>query len=88
MVKNAMAAAERSGSTFAEAVAGMPELAALLPADDIAGLAVPENYLGVADAFRQRLIASATNARHQESADTHVIRADDVRQSVLPARGR
>jgi hypothetical protein len=37
----------------------MPEIAALMPADDLAGLAVPENYLGSADTFRQRLIASA-----------------------------
>jgi 3-carboxy-cis,cis-muconate cycloisomerase len=59
MVKNAIGAAQRSGSTFAEAVAGMPQLAALMSADDLAGLAVPENYLGVADMFRQRLIASA-----------------------------
>jgi len=63
MVKKAMDTAKRSGSTFADAVAGMPEVAALMSRDDIAGLAVPENYLGVADAFRQRLIASATHAR-------------------------
>ena len=63
MVKSAIAAAERSGATFAEAVAGMPELSALMPADDIAGLTVPENYLGVADTFRQRLLARATHLR-------------------------
>jgi 3-carboxy-cis,cis-muconate cycloisomerase len=59
LVKNAIAAAQRSGLTFAETVAGMPEIAGLMPADDLAGLAVPENYLGSADTFRQRLIASA-----------------------------
>jgi 3-carboxy-cis,cis-muconate cycloisomerase len=59
LVKNAIAAAQRSGLTFAETVASMPEIAALMPADDLAGLAVPENYLGAADTFRQRLIASA-----------------------------
>ena len=63
LVKQAIAAAQRTGSTFAEAVAGMPELAALMSADDVAGLAVPENYLGAADAFRQRLLASATHPR-------------------------
>jgi 3-carboxy-cis,cis-muconate cycloisomerase len=63
MVKTAIGASQRSGSTLAETVAHTPELAALMSPDDIAGLAVPENYLGAADAFRQRLIASATHAR-------------------------
>jgi 3-carboxy-cis,cis-muconate cycloisomerase len=63
LAKRAIDNAQRSGSTFAEAVAEMPELAAAMSAEDIAGLAVPENYLGVADAFRQRLIASAALAR-------------------------
>jgi 3-carboxy-cis,cis-muconate cycloisomerase len=63
MVKNAMDSAKRSGLTFAESVAAMPELATLISTDDIAGLTVPEHYLGAADAFRQRLIASATHGR-------------------------
>ena len=63
MVMNAVKAAERSGSTFADTVAGTPELAALMLTDDIAGLAVPDTYLGIADAFRQRLIARAIDVR-------------------------
>jgi len=63
LVKTAVEAAQKPEATFAAAVAGMPELAALMPADDIAGLTVPEHYLGVADTFRQRLIASAAHAR-------------------------
>ena len=63
MVKTAIDAAQRSGTSFAEAVAAMPELAALMTKDDIAGLAVPENYLGIADTFRQRLLADAVSAR-------------------------
>ena len=63
LVTNAVKAAERSGSTFADVVAGTPELAAALSADDIAGLASPDTYLGVADMFRQRLIAGAANRR-------------------------
>ena len=59
LVRNAVAAAQQSGATLTEAVAAMPELSSLLSAADVAGLAVPETYLGSADRFRQRLLASA-----------------------------
>ena len=62
MVKRAVEVAQQSGSTFADAVARTPELAALMTADDIARLAAPDAHLGAADVFRQRLIA-AGNAR-------------------------
>ena len=46
LVRNAVAAARQSGATLTEAVAAIPELASLLSAADVAGLAVPETYLG------------------------------------------
>jgi 3-carboxy-cis,cis-muconate cycloisomerase len=63
LVKHAIDSVGTSGSTFADVVAGTPELAGLLSADDIAGLSQPDTYLGAAGAFRQRLIARAAGAR-------------------------
>jgi 3-carboxy-cis,cis-muconate cycloisomerase len=59
LVKQAVDAVGKSGSTFTDVVARTPEIAALLSADDIASLCQPDTYLGAADAFRRRLIARA-----------------------------
>ena len=59
LVRNAVTAAQQSGATLTDAVAAMPELSSLLSAADVAGLAVPDTYLGSADRFRQRLLISA-----------------------------
>src|SRR4029453_16185784 len=59
LVRNAVAAAQQSGATLADAVAAMPELSSLLSAADVAGLAVPHTYLVSAHRFRQRLLTSA-----------------------------
>jgi len=61
LVKKAVAAAQQSGATLTDAVAAIPELSSLLSAADVAGLAVPDTYLGSADRFRQRLLASAAD---------------------------
>jgi len=49
---------QRGGRTFAEAVAAIPEIVRVLPPEEIASLDVPEAYLGVAEALRQRLLAA------------------------------
>ena len=59
LVRSAVAAAQQSGATLTDAVAAMPELSSLLSAAEVAGLAVPDTYLGSADRFRQRLLTSA-----------------------------
>ena len=59
LVRNAVTAARQSGATLADAVAAMPELSSLLSAADVAGLSMPDTYLGSADRFRQRLLTSA-----------------------------
>ena len=61
LVKTAVSTAQRSGRTLADVVAATPELSALLSADDITALVVPETYLGLADQFRRRLLAAAVD---------------------------
>jgi 3-carboxy-cis,cis-muconate cycloisomerase len=59
LVRSAVAVALRSGATLTEAVGAMPELANLLSAADLAGLAEPRTYLGSTDKFRERLLGAA-----------------------------
>ncbi|MCC7042784.1 MAG: 3-carboxy-cis,cis-muconate cycloisomerase [Acidobacteria bacterium] len=59
LVKATVEESGRSGRSFGEVVAAMPEMAALINADDRARLVDADTYLGSADAFRARLLAAA-----------------------------
>jgi 3-carboxy-cis,cis-muconate cycloisomerase len=59
LVKATVEEAARSGRSFGEVVAAMPEMAALIDADDRTALVNANTYLGSADTFRARLLAAA-----------------------------
>jgi 3-carboxy-cis,cis-muconate cycloisomerase len=60
LVSEAIAESRRSSRALADVVASMPDVAVHLTAHEAAALAAPERYLGVAEAFRQRLIERAS----------------------------
>jgi 3-carboxy-cis,cis-muconate cycloisomerase len=59
LVSQALARSRESGRTLREVLASMPEAAAMLSADELAGIDVPERYLGAAEALRIRLLNQA-----------------------------
>jgi 3-carboxy-cis,cis-muconate cycloisomerase len=59
LVKAMVDESARSGRPFGAVIAAEPEAAALLDADDRAGLFDARTYLGSADTFRARLLAAA-----------------------------
>lgn len=56
LVEAALARASGSGSRFADAFGDLPEVQRVLTPDEIGRIAVPERYLGSAEAFRRRLL--------------------------------
>jgi 3-carboxy-cis,cis-muconate cycloisomerase len=58
LVKAAIDRARGEGVSFSSAVRGAPELASVLSGDDLASLDDPRRHLGLAEIFRQRLLAS------------------------------
>ncbi len=59
LVRSAVATSQASGRPFAEVVGSTPEIARHLTSDQLSTLDTPEAYLGAAEAFRQRLVATA-----------------------------
>jgi 3-carboxy-cis,cis-muconate cycloisomerase len=62
LVKDAIAESQRSSRSLAEVVESMPDAIVHLTSHDIEVLAAPERYLGVAEAFRRRLLDRASAA--------------------------
>jgi 3-carboxy-cis,cis-muconate cycloisomerase len=60
LVKDAVAESRRSSRSLAEVVESMPDAIVHLTSHDIEVLAAPERYLGVAEAFRRRLLDRAS----------------------------
>ena len=56
LLSDAARMAAEQGMSLAEVVRGTPELAELLAPEQIAGLDIPEEYLGCAEIFRQQLL--------------------------------
>jgi 3-carboxy-cis,cis-muconate cycloisomerase len=58
-VTDALARSRESGKTFAEVLQTMPEAVRAIPADALRSIDVPEEYLGVAETLRVRLLEQA-----------------------------
>jgi 3-carboxy-cis,cis-muconate cycloisomerase len=56
LVKDALAAAQKSGRRFGEALRRMPEVSGALSPDLLERIDRPEEYLGAAETLRQRLL--------------------------------
>jgi 3-carboxy-cis,cis-muconate cycloisomerase len=59
LVSRAVENARRDDVSLAAALGRMPELADLLSREDISGMDVPEDYLGVSEQLRQALLTSS-----------------------------
>jgi adenylosuccinate lyase len=58
LVQEALAGSQADGRRFADVVRSHGELAQVIPADVLSTLDDPRAYLGAAETFRQRLLAS------------------------------
>lgn len=56
LVSDALARSRETGSTFREALMGMPEVVRAIPADELRTIDVPEDYLGAAETLRVQLL--------------------------------
>ena len=56
VVTEALARSRATGKTFGEVLLTMPEAARAIPADVLRSIDVPEEYLGVAETLRVRLL--------------------------------
>jgi adenylosuccinate lyase len=55
-VIEALGVSRESGKTFREALLGMPDITRVIPADQLRTIDTPEDYLGVAETLRVRLL--------------------------------
>jgi 3-carboxy-cis,cis-muconate cycloisomerase len=60
LVTDALAKSRETGARFREALTSAPDVVRVIPGDELRTLDVPENYLGVAEALRQRLLERLT----------------------------
>jgi 3-carboxy-cis,cis-muconate cycloisomerase len=60
LVTDALAKSRETGASFREALTSAPDVVRVIPGDELRTLDVPENYLGVAEALRQRLLERLT----------------------------
>jgi 3-carboxy-cis,cis-muconate cycloisomerase len=56
LVRQALDRTRDTGQSFKQVLLAMPEVVRLVPPEQLQGLDVPENYLGVAEALRVRLL--------------------------------
>ena len=57
LVSAALAQSRETGKSFREALMSAPDVVRAIPADELRTFDVPENYLGVAETLRTRLLA-------------------------------
>jgi len=57
LVSAALAESREMGKSFREALMSAPDVGVAIPADELRTIDVPENYLGIAESLRQRLLA-------------------------------
>jgi 3-carboxy-cis,cis-muconate cycloisomerase len=60
LVTAALAQSRETGKSFREALMSEPDVAGAIPADELRTIDVPENYLGVAETLRKRLLDRLT----------------------------
>ena len=60
LVTAALAQSRETGKSFREALMSEPDVASTIPADELRTIDVPENYLGVAETLRKRLLDRLT----------------------------